>query len=100
MKRMVIRALLAEELMRLSKLTFEQALAFSSSFQKNQGTVGEDDFCQLDIRLLEQHTDETGTWLNIVVSANDGKGSLGLIPNVSGSVIFYENANSEIIFPD
>jgi hypothetical protein len=81
---------------RLSKLTFSEAEAFVVPVQECHGNPGENDFYQIDVRLLERNSDRTGEWLKLIVSANDGTGILGVVNNVTGGVAVYRNGSNEI----
>jgi hypothetical protein len=58
-----IREVLISELNQLSRLTFKEAEALSTPIHKHVGNSNknDDNFCQLQIWLLDRCTDSTGT---------------------------------------
>lgn len=67
--------------------------------QKHYGVPEMEDFYQVDIRSLERYVDETGEWLKLIVSANDGHGMLGIVRNVTGGLAVYRGGVTEMFPP-
>ena len=98
MERKELKQVVQTTLERLAKLSFAEAEAFVAPVQEHYGVPGMEDFCQVDIRLLERNVDETGEWLKLIVSVNDGRGLLGIVRNVTGGLAVYRSGVTEI-FP-
>ncbi len=99
MERKELRKVVQTTLERLANLSFAEAEAFVAPVQEHYGVPEMEDFCQIDIRLLERNVDETGEWLRLVVSANDGRGVFGIVRNVTGGLAVYRNGANEIFPP-
>ena len=100
MEKKELKQVVQATLERLANLSFAEAEAFVAPVQEHYGVPDMEDFCQVDIRLLEKNVDETGEWLKLIVSANDGKGIFGIVRNVTGGLAVYRSGVTEIFPPE
>jgi uncharacterized protein with LGFP repeats len=88
------------ELQELKNMSFAQAKAFTTPVTKYIGTPGEEGFCQFVIKVIDEANDSSGSWLNLCVSANDGRGHFGIVKSTSASLLFYQDGRVDIVPPE
>lgn len=92
MTRRQLRERLAEVVRSLAGSTFEECLEFRDQpVHEEFGVPGSDEFYQVTVRLLENES----SYRRLHVAVDDGRGFLGIVRPVTGTVIVHRDGRVE-----
>ena len=92
MNREKLRIVPLEYVSKYSHVTFDEAIRFRDDpVADHHGTPGADDFCQVTVRLLENEN----SYRRPYVTVDDGQGFLGVVKQLTGTVIVHRDGRIE-----
>jgi hypothetical protein len=98
MKREFLKKHLLEQLEKYSQFSYEQFANLSEGINEHYGepTDNNEDFYQVSVRVLEQISTESETYILVSISVDDGRGGFlgGVKPEV-GALVFYKDGRIE-----
>lgn len=107
MTRNALRQQLVREMEEYAVLSYDEVESLQTPVKVRRGTPGSEDFCQVDVRVLQRSKSDTEEWIELLVSVDDGVSGSGPLSRLlhavspeSGSLVFHRDGRVERFLRD
>lgn len=102
MTRILLRQQLVREMERYAVLSYDEVQSLQTPAKYQHGSPEDDDFCQVDVRVLQRSISAAQEWIELLISVDDGVARGGKLSRLlhavapeSGSLVFHRDGRIE-----